>query len=299
VPLFTGYQMIFSMTGYGKGSSDKGNWYIDTDVKSVNSRYLEVYLKLPSSLLSKEYELRDLIKNKIKRGKLSVNIQMKRNGVNDDTVLFDEVKLKNYLFLIKQIKKSAKISDKIKLEHLLMSRDLFLSGTFDLSDEEFESVKKTLIVALDNLLEMKSKEGTELAKDLKKRLKNIEKKLDLIENETASSVNENFTNYKEKVKALVEDSSNFNERLELELAILVERSDITEECVRLRSHIKMFLNSLIKEDDPGRKLNFLCQEMNREANTISSKTLSTSITHNSVFIKEEIERMREQIQNIE
>lgn len=291
--------MIFSMTGYGKGSSDNGNWYIDADVKSVNSRYLEVYLKLPSSLLSKEYELRDLIKNKIKRGKLSVNIQMKRNGVNDDTVLFDEVKLKNYLFLIKQIKKSAKISDKIKLEHLLMSRDLFLSGSFDLSDEEFESVKKTFIVALDNLLEMKSKEGTELAKDLKKRLKNIEKKLDLIENETASSVNENFSKYKEKVKALVEDSSNFNDRLELELAILVERSDITEECVRLRSHIKMFLNSLNKEDDPGRKLNFLCQEMNREANTISSKTLSTSITHNSVFIKEEIERIREQIQNIE
>ena len=291
--------MIFSMTGYGKGSSDKGNWFIDADVKSVNSRYLEIYFKLPSSLLSKEYELRDLIKNKIKRGKLSVNIQMKRNGINDDAVLFDEVKLKNYLALIKQVKKSAKLPDKLKLDHLLMSRDLFLSGATELSDEEFEYMKKTLGQALDNLLKMKSKEGTELAKDLKKRLKNIEKKLDLIEKETGSSVNENFEKYKEKVKTLIKDASNFNERLELELAILAERSDITEECVRLRSHIKMFLDSLNKEDDPGRKLNFICQEMNRETNTISSKTLSTSITHSSVLIKEEIERMREQIQNIE
>lgn len=291
--------MIFSMTGYGKGSSDFGNWFIDTDVKSVNSRYLEVYLKLPSSLFSKEYELRDLIKSKIKRGKLTVNIQLKRNGVNDDAVLFDEVKLKNYLSLIKQVKKTAKISDKLKLEHLLMSRDLFLTGAVELSEEEFDFVKKTLLNAIDNLLEMKSKEGAELAKDLKKRLKNIEKQLDFIEKETASSVNENFIKYKEKVKALIEDTSGFNERLELELAILAERADITEECVRLRSHIKMFLNSLNKEDDPGRKLNFLCQEMNREANTISSKTLSTSITHYSVHIKEEIERMREQIQNIE
>lgn len=291
--------MIFSMTGYGKGSTDFGSWFIDADVKSVNSRYLEVYLKLPSSLISREYELRDLIKTKIKRGKLSVNIQMKRNGVNDDAVLFDEVKLKNYLALIKQVKKSARLSDKIKLEHLLMSRDLFLTGAVELSDEEFDAVKKTLLTALENLLEMKSKEGTELSKDLKKRLKSIEKKLDLIEKETGDSVNENFVKYKEKVRSLIEDSSNFNERLELELAILAERSDITEECVRLRSHIKMVLNSLNKEDDPGRKLNFLCQEMNREANTISSKTLSTSITHSSVHIKEEIERMREQIQNIE
>ncbi len=291
--------MIYSMTGYGKGSSDKGNWLIDIDVKSVNSRYLEIYLKLPSSLMSREYELRDVIKTKIKRGKLSVNIIMKKNGVNEDAVVLDEVKLKSYLSLIKQVKKSAKITEKIKLEHLLLSRDLFITGAVELSDAEFNLVKQVLLNALDGLLQMKSKEGAELAKDLKKRLKNIENILSLIENETSSSVNESFLKYKEKVKALLEDVSDFNERIELELAILAERSDIAEECVRLRSHIKLFLDSLNKEDDPGRKLNFLCQEMNREANTISSKSLSTPITHNSVHIKEEIERMREQIQNIE
>lgn len=287
------------MTGFGKSTSDRGNWLIDADIKSVNSRYLEIYLKLPQSLLSREYELRDLIKSKIRRGKLSVNLTIKRNGFNDDAVILDEGKLKNYLSLIKQVKKAAKLSDKIKLEHLLLSRDLFIASAVELTDEEFVLVKQVVANAVDSLLEMKSKEGAELAKDLKQRLKNIEKKLDLIEKEASSSVNESFIKYKEKVKALLDDSPNLNDRLELELAILAERSDITEECVRLRSHIKLFLDSLNKEDDPGRKLNFICQEMNREANTISSKTLSTTITHNSVHIKEDIERIREQIQNIE
>lgn len=287
------------MTGFGKSTSDRGNWLIDADIKSVNSRYLEIYLKLPQSLLSREYELRDLIKSKIRRGKLSVNLTIKRNGFNDDAVILDEGKLKNYLSLIKQVKKAAKLSDKIKLEHLLLSRDLFIASAVELNDEEFVLVKQVVANAVDSLLEMKSKEGAELAKDLKQRLKNIEKKLDLIEKEASSSVNESFIKYKEKVKALLDDSPNLNDRLELELAILAERSDITEECVRLRSHIKLFLDSLNKEDDPGRKLNFICQEMNREANTISSKTLSTTITHNSVHIKEDIERIREQIQNIE
>lgn len=291
--------MIYSMTGFGKSTSDGGNWLIDADIKSVNSRYLEIYLKLPQSLLSREYELRDLIKSKIRRGKLSVNLTIKRNGFNDDAVILDEGKLKNYLSLIKQVKKAAKLSDKIKLEHLLLSRDLFIASAVELTDEEFVLVKQVVANAVDSLLEMKSKEGAELAKDLKQRLKNIEKKLDLIEKEASSSVNESFIKYKEKVKALLDDSPNLNDRLELELAILAERSDITEECVRLRSHIKLFLDSLNKEDDPGRKLNFICQEMNREANTISSKTLSTTITHNSVHIKEDIERIREQIQNIE
>ncbi len=299
MPLLAGILMIYSMTGFGKSGSEFGNWHIDVDVKSVNSRYLEVYLKLPSPLMSREYDIRDFIKSKIKRGKLNLFITMKRNGLNEDAVTLDEVKLKSYLSLIKQVKKAARLTEKIKLEHLLISRDLFVTGSIDIADEEFGFVKKLVGDALDGLLEMKSKEGAELAKDLKKRLKNIEKKLELIETESSSSVNDSFLKYKEKVKTLLEDSPNFNDRLELELAILAERSDITEECVRLRSHIKLFLDSLNKEDDPGRKLNFLCQEMNREANTISSKTLSTSITHNSVHIKEEIERMREQIQNIE
>jgi len=292
--------MILSMTGYGKGSASNGKWQADVEVKSINSRYLEVFLKFPPILVNKEYELRELIKSKIRRGKLNVSIQIKKNGFEDEVVALDESRLKNYLALIKRVKKAAKISDKVKLEHILMSRDIFTSSVEEIDEKDFEVLKKAVLLSLDSLLEMKKNEGSELEKDLKKRVKSIEKYLDLIEKEAQPSVGEHFAKYKEKVKNLLEENVNFNnERLETELALMAERADITEECVRLRSHIKFFVDSIDKEEDPGRKLNFLCQEMNRETNTISAKTLSISITHNSVYIKEEIERIREQIQNVE
>lgn len=293
--------MILSMTGYGRASAGNKKFVVDVEIKSINSRYLELYLKLPQLLQSKEYELRELIKSKIKRGKLSVVILLKKNGTAESEISLDEEKLKNYISLLKQVKKAAKVSDKIKLEHLLYSRDIFTTTLEEIPDEEFEVVKNALNSAIDNLFDMKRKEGKELEKDLKKRIKQIEKKLDEIESESAGCVNEHFLKYQEKVKQLLEDKapSVIDDRLQLELAILAERSDITEECVRLRSHLKFFLEAVEKEQEPGRKLNFLCQEMNRETNTISSKTLSTNITHSTVMIKEEIERIREQIQNIE
>jgi uncharacterized protein (TIGR00255 family) len=292
--------MILSMTGYGKGTASNSKWQADVEVKSINSRYLEVFLKYPPVLANKEYELRELIKSKIRRGKLNVSIQIKKNGFEDETVSLDESRLKNYLALIKKIKKSAKISDKIKLDHILMNRDILSSLVEEIGENDFEVLKKSVLLSLDSLIQMKKNEGSELEKDLKKRIKSIEKYLDLIEIDAQPSVGDHFAKYKEKVKNLLEDSANINnDRLETELAMMAERADITEECVRLRSHIKFLLSSIDKEEDPGRKLNFLCQEMNREANTISAKTLSTAITHNSVHIKEEIERIREQIQNIE
>ena len=288
------------MTGFGKGTASNGKWQADVEVKSINSRYLEVFLKYPPLLANKEYELRESIKSKIRRGKLNLSIQIKKNGFEDEAVSLDESRLKNYLALIKKIKKSAKITDKIKLDHILMSRDIFSASVEEISESDFEVIKKSILLSLDSLMQMKKNEGSELEKDLKKRVKSIEKYLDLIEKDAQPSVGEHFAKYKEKVKNLIEDNSNINnDRLETELAMMAERADITEECVRLRSHIKFLLSSMDKEEDPGRKLNFLCQEMNREANTISAKTLSTAITHNSVHIKEEIERIREQIQNIE
>lgn len=293
--------MIQSMTGYGRNSVSNEIWNVEAEIKSVNSRYLEIFLRLPQVLLNREFELRELLKSKIKRGKLSVSLTLKKNGNVDDTITLDEAKLKNYVALIKKVKKASKITEKIKLEHILSSREIFSNSLEELSDSEFELIKKCLFGAIDNFVEMRKKEGAELEKDLKKRVKIIEDKLALIESESSSSVNENFEKYKERVRQLLdrEQNADFKERLESELAILVEKSDITEECVRLKSHIKFFIDSIKNDEEPGRKLNFLCQEMNRESNTISAKTLSTSITHNTVLIREEIERLREQIQNIE
>lgn len=291
--------MIVSMTGFGKGRAGNKNLSVEAEVKSVNSRYLDVSLRIPSSLMNKDYDIKEFIKSKVKRGKVLASIQIKKNGLEEENLILDSDKLKSYLSLLKSVKKAAKISEKIKLEHLLMNKDILISNNFLISDVEFNLVTEALNQALTEMVNMKEKEGKELSKDLHKRVGNIENKLKEIEQEAQQSVQEYFNKFKEKIKLLIENIAQYSDRLELELAILAEKSEITEECVRLRSHLKFFINSLENDVEPGRKLNFLCQEMNREANTISSKTVSTSITHNTVFIREEIEKIREQIQNIE
>lgn len=287
------------MTGFGKGRAGNKNLSVEVEVKSVNSRYLDISLRIPSSLMTKDFEIKEFIKSKVKRGKVSSSIQIKRNGLEEDNLALDGEKLKSYLSLLKSIKKTAKISEKVKLEHLLVNRDILISNNFVISDIEYSLVTEALEHALSEMISMKRKEGKELAKDLHKRIENIENKLLEIEREGQQSVQEYFSKFKEKIKLLIENIAQYNDRLELELAIIAEKAEITEECVRLKSHLKFFINSLENDEEPGRKLNFLCQEMNREANTISSKTVSTSITHNTVFIREEIEKIREQIQNIE
>ena len=291
--------MLFSMTGYGRGTTSNKNISIEAEVKSINSRYLDIYFRLPSSLQSKEYELREVIKSKLKRGKVTTIIQIKSSGKDSDVPVLSKDKLKALIGFLKDIKKAARINEKIKLDHLLSFKELYLPDEFEFGESEFVLVKEALDKAIKDLLKMKKNEGGELAKDLVARIRSIEEKVNAIENESMKSVNEYFSILKERIKSLVEDVTQYNDRLELELAVIAEKSDITEECVRLKSHLKFFLESIEKEEEPGRKLNFICQEMNREANTISSKSLLTEITRNAVLIKEEIERIREQIQNIE
>jgi len=291
--------MIYSMTGYGKGVGAGKNMSVEVEIKSINSRYLELYFKLPPSLATYEFEIRELLRTKFKRGKINVVIQLKKDGLVNGQALIDKSRLNNYLKVLNEIKKSAKIKDPIKIEHIISNRDILSSGDNQFSSSDFNVVKSAIENAVKNLFRMKAKEGGELLKDLSKRIKNIESKLTFVEKEYKSSINNYYSNLRERVKELIADAKLDEDRLTNELALIADKADITEESVRLRSHLKFFLESLKAEDEPGRKLNFLCQEMNREANTISSKSVSTSIIHKVVLIKEEIEKIREQIQNIE
>ena len=285
------------MTGFGKGSADKNKISADVELKSVNSRFLEIFIKLPPQLSDRDYELREILKSRIKRGKISTIIQFQRNDNSIATV--NDKKLKDYTAFLQKVRKLAKINENIKLEHLLNNRDIFLSSDSTVSEADFSVVKKALKNAIDELLKMKKNEGAELKKDLSRRIKTIEIKVVSIKNEFKKSVNIYFNKLKVRVKLLTKDTNFDDQRLKLELAMIADKADITEECVRLKSHIKFFIESMNKQPEPGRKLNFLCQELNRETNTISSKSISTSITHKAVLIKEEIEKIREQIQNIE
>jgi uncharacterized protein (TIGR00255 family) len=282
--------MIYSMTGYGKGSAGNKKLSTEVEIKSVNSRFFEVYLKLPSALTAFDYELREIIRSKIKRGKINTVITLKRNGQENGLVSIDLTKLKNHIALLNKIKVAAKIKDSIKLEDILVSKDIFASEEAKIGATDFSIVKNALNKALVDLNRMKKNEGAVLSKDIILRATNIEKNIVAIEKEFKKSINNYFINLKKRAAELISSAEIDRDRLNLELALLAERSDITEECVRLKSQ---------NEQEPGRKLNFLCQEINREANTISSKSVSTVIIHKAVHIKEEVEKIREQIQNIE
>ena len=287
------------MTGYGKGSSSKNKISAEVEVKSVNNRFFEVSLKLPSILSNYDYEIKELIKVKVQRGKLNVIIHFKKDGVENGFISVDKERLLHQLELIKKVKRISGVKEDIRLDHLLSSKDIFTTQESELSKTEFAVIKSALNKALIKLLLMKKKEGAELSRDLNKRIENISMEIVRIEKEFRSGINKYHAKLKHRITELTTGVEINEERLNIELALIADRADITEECVRLKSHLKFFKESLNKENEPGKKLNFLCQEMNRETNTISSKSISTSIIHSSVFIKEEIEKIREQLQNIE
>ena len=291
--------MIYSMTGYGKGSSNKNKITAEVEIKSVNSRFFEIFLKVPSILSTYDYEIKEFVKSKVQRGKLNIVIHFKKDGIENGFLTVDKNKLLNQLELIKKVKRTSGIKDDIKLDHLLGSKEIFAAQETELSKTEYEIVKSALNKAISKLVLMKKKEGAELARDLNSRIEKINKKVLEIEKVYHKSINEYYEKLRQRILDLTSNIEINEDRLNIELALIADRADITEECVRLKSHVKFFKESLKNESEPGKKLNFLCQEMNRETNTISSKSISTEIIHSSVFIKEEIEKIREQIQNIE
>lgn len=291
--------MISSMTGFGKGAVSSDSLIIETEIKSFNSRFLDLSLKIPHSLSDKEFLIRDIIKKNIKRGKVTLSIFFKREGMDSKPLFIDKSGLALALELLNELKESSETDDKISLDNILLFQNMFLADTILNVDDEYHLVEKSIETALENFKEMRINEGIELTKDLKTRICNIQKAVVKISSASRPSVDSYFNKLKNRATQLFEDLESNAERLNFELAILAEKFDITEECVRLDSHIKMFLNTLDQSEEAGRKLNFIAQEMNREANTINSKTISTEISHLGIFIKEELEKVREQIQNIE
>ncbi len=291
--------MIISMTGYGKGAAESKKYIAEVELKSVNSRYLEIYPKLPNHLMSKEYEIREILKSKVNRGKLSLIVSLKKKSTNNLALDFNRNNVKAVVDFLNDIKKAAKLESKPALSDVLLFKDVLTDVDSKLAEEEFALVTKALNKAIANFNKMRKDEGKELTTDLLNRIKLIENELNEIQEQTANSVKEHYDKLKLRLDNILANVTIDEQRLAQELAIISDKSDITEETVRLKSHIKFFKKIIKQDKEPGRKLNFLCQELLRETNTISSKTLSTSVVHSAVRIKEEIEKIREQIQNIE
>lgn len=291
--------MISSMTGYGKGMVQEGDLSVEVELKSLNNRYLDLSLRLPRFLSANELEIREKVKNKIKRGKVYLSITVRRGDLEEKFSDVDPDAVKYAVKILKDIRKSAGLKDKLKLTDVLQFQNMFFKEDDKQAGEEMPLVEKAIDSAVEAMNNMREAEGKEMEKDIRKRLALIETALVKIENQKEEDLKIYFEKLKERAAQLVVDLKDNEQRLMMELALLAERYDVTEECVRLRSHIKMFADTLNNSEDIGRKLNFILQEMNREANTINSKSVSSEISHAGISIKEEIEKIREQIQNIE
>ena len=271
------------------------------EVRSVNSRFLEVGTRLPRSLAQREKDVKDVVRARLNRGSLNVTVKVEKNLNGTAPLKVNTSAAKSYFRLLNDLRKAVKLKEKVKLEHLLNFSEVLEAGEEPGSDEqEWRVVEEALQEALKQLDEMRRKEGQELSKDLEQRVRWMDETINQIEKMSAERVPQEKKRLQERVIQLLADKSVIDQnRLELEVALLADKLDVTEECVRYRSHNKFFLEALKGKESAGRKLNFLVQEMNREANTIGSKANEAALAHIVVKLKEELEKIREQLQNLE
>jgi uncharacterized protein (TIGR00255 family) len=289
------------MTGFGRAEVNKDGITVRTEVRSVNSRYLDLTLRLPRNFSQREKEVKDIIRTFLNRGNLNFIVKVEHDSNDIVPLKVNKAAAKSYYKLLNEIRKSVKLRERVKLEHLLTFSDVLEPVDEEETDEtEWELMQESIRQALESLNAMRTQEGSELAADLEKRIRWMDETLNEVEKLSKERIPEERINLHERISELVEDKFVVDQnRLELEIALLVDKLDITEECVRYRSHNKYFLEALNKNEAAGRKLNFLVQEMNREANTIGSKSSDATIAHLIVGLKEELEKIREQLQNIE
>jgi uncharacterized protein (TIGR00255 family) len=298
---FSGGCLIASMTGYGRAEVNQKGITVSSEVRSVNSRYLDLTLRLPRNFAQREKDVKEIIRGYLNRGSLNITVKVLHDSNGDVPLKVNKAAAQTYFKLLNEVRKAIKLKEKVKLEHLLTFSEIFEPIEESESDEfEWDLVQLAIKQALENLNKMRSQEGQELVKDLEKRILLMDELLNKIEQLSKERIPEERKNLQDRISQLVEDKFVIDQnRLELEIALIVDKLDVTEECVRFRSHNKFFLEAMQKEESAGRKLNFLIQEMNREANTIGSKSSDAAISHLVVGLKEELEKIREQLQNIE
>jgi uncharacterized protein (TIGR00255 family) len=292
--------MIVSMTGFGKAARTFKRIKINVEMRSVNSKYLEISSRIPIAFSDKENEIKEIIGKGITRGKINVAVTTDRNGENSLSLRIQPEIIKDYYKLLTQIKKTAKLKEDIKIEHLLKFSEIFKPDENDELKDHWNEVKATITHALDDLYKMKVREGKQLEKDMLKRINLIENKLNKIVKTSDINIKNAKVRFTEKVNNLLNKNSEIDKnRLEFEIVMLADRMDITEEVIRTKSHLKYFRNNLKESELSGRRLNFLVQEINREINTIASKSNNSDISQNVVEMKEELEKIKEQLQNVE
>jgi len=292
--------MIRSMTGYGSAELERDGQRLSAEIRSVNHRYCEVSLRAPKLVSAFEDQVRMLIQERYSRGKISLSVTWSGAGEEGEVLKLNEMVADRYVAVLEQLRVRYKLSSGVDVHTLAALPDLFTWEHTALSDEQTWDLIKTLVTrACDSMEGMKAREGESLSRDFEGRLKAVRAQLDLISERAPLRPPEAKERLMSRLNALLGDVEMDPIRIAQEVALLVDRLDCTEECVRLAAHIDQFRGLIEGPELAGRKLNFLLQEMNREASTIGAKSNDVEMTRAVIVIKEEIERLREQVQNVE
>lgn len=288
------------MTGLGIGEKRNNNYRIKVELRSVNNRYLEVSCKFPSVLSYYENKVKEVIREHIARGKIYISTTISSDTDDLLGIRVNSQMAKATYNLLNDLRDCAGIQEELKLEHFLNFSEIFepLETTKD-AEKIWSQVKDTLDIALEKLLIMKKNEGNHLTKDILQRIELLTEHLKEIEKFSDELFDTKIKKFRGDIHNLLKETDINEERLQTEIVLMAKKADISEECVRLKSHYKQFEKIIKDERAVGKKLIFLLQEMNREVNTISSKATSSEISHIVVNMKEEIEKIREQVQNLE
>ncbi|NYB74139.1 YicC family protein [Sedimentibacter hydroxybenzoicus DSM 7310] len=292
---------IFSMTGYGKGEHNDGKRIITAEIKTINNRYCDINIKTPRHLRFFEDNIRKILKNSVQRGRIDVYINIDYLNESDTVIVPNLCLAKQYKDAIDEVKKDLNISSNVSLDTIIKFQDVLVAKEdADDEDELRICVESAIQNAVKSLLQMRLAEGSQLEKDIKSSMDKILVSISDIEKNSETIVSDYKNKFELRIKELLGSSHELDEnRLYNEIVFYADKSDINEEIVRFKSHMKQLNNVLAEGGQVGRKLDFIIQELNREINTIGSKIGNLDIIQMVIEIKNLLEKIREQIQNIE
>ncbi len=289
-----------SMTGYGSGEAQGLGKKFIVEIKSINHRYSEIIIKQPRQYLLLEEKIRELVQKYVQRGRVEVYVKVEETGEKKPVIKVDKDIALAYYKSLKDLANILEISPELSVYQLVSLPEIIkLEEPEENLEHVWDVLKKAFSEALEKLVEMREAEGLVLKNDLEKRILYLEELTKMVSQRSPLVVEDYREKLKGRIKELLDETQYDEVRLNQEIVYFAEKSNITEELVRLQSHFRQFLNSLNTQGSVGRKLDFLVQEMNRETNTIGSKANDLEISNLVIEMKSEIEKIREQIQNIE
>ena len=293
--------MLNSMTAYSKSEKNQEKLTVQIEIRSYNSKYLDIALRIPHRYLALEEKLKTLIACKVSRGRIEVNLQVRDDSDEAYAFEINIPKTRAYYDSLVQLKDKFNINSEISMDLLVSGGAIIKPVEMDLDMEACWPVfKDCMNEAINNLIAMRKKEGNFLEADMVARLDGIEERIDQIQEESSDLLFHCQQRLKDRIAVLTKGIIEINpDRIAQESAFLTDRSDISEEIVRAASHIQQFRAIMNSAEPAGRKLNFLMQELNREFNTMGSKTNNTNVSHIIVEVKSDLEKIREQLQNVE